>query len=51
MGITFCYTMYIMKKQGDNMKLSELVNEVNQEQELSQLDMEKKNGQDKTTKA
>ena len=37
MGITFCYTMYIMKKQGDNMKLSELVNEVNQEQELSQL--------------
>jgi hypothetical protein len=29
--------MYIMKKQGDNMKLSELVNEVNTEQELSQL--------------
>tara|TARA_B100001094_G_scaffold320643_1_gene367164 strand:- start:3281 stop:3670 length:390 start_codon:yes stop_codon:yes gene_type:complete len=26
-----------MKKQGDNMKLSELVNEVNTEQELSQL--------------
>ena len=37
MGVTFCYTMYIMKKQGDNMKLSELVNEVNTEQELSQL--------------
>jgi hypothetical protein len=29
--------MYIMKKQGDNMKLSELVNEVNTEQELTQL--------------
>jgi hypothetical protein len=29
--------MYIMKKQGDNMKLSELVNEVNTEQELLQL--------------
>ncbi len=37
MGVTFWYTMYIMKKQGDNMKLSELVNEVNTEQELSQL--------------
>jgi len=37
MRLTFCYTMYIMKKQGDNMKLSELVNEVNTEQELSQL--------------
>lgn len=37
MGVTFCYTMYIMKKQGDNMKLSELVNEVNTEQELLQL--------------
>jgi len=37
MGVTFCYTMYIMKKQGDNMKLSELVNKVNTEQELSQL--------------
>ena len=37
MGVTFCYTMYIMKKQGDNMKLSELVNEVNTERELSQL--------------
>jgi hypothetical protein len=37
MGVTFCYTMYIMKKQGDNMKLSELVNEVNTEQELTQL--------------
>ena len=37
MGVTFCYTMYIMKKQGDNMKLSELVNEGNTEQELSQL--------------
>ena len=37
MGVTFWYTMYIMKKQGDNMKLSELVNEVNTEQELTQL--------------
>jgi len=37
MGHTFCYTMYIMKNQGENMKLSELVEEVNQEQELLQL--------------
>lgn len=36
MTLTFCYTMYIMKK-GEKMKLSELVNEVNQEQELLQL--------------
>jgi hypothetical protein len=37
MGHTFCYTMYIMKNQGENMKLSELVNDVNQEQDLLQL--------------
>ena len=36
MPITFCYTMYIMKNQEikDKMKLSKLIDDVNQEQEL-----------------
>ena len=35
---TFCYTMYIMKNQEEtNMKLSELVEEVNSEQNLLEL--------------
>ena len=36
MGLTFCYTMSIMKNQGETMKLSTLVNEVNAEQEALQ---------------
>ena len=38
MTLTFCYTMYIMKNQEEtNMKLSELVEEINSEQQLLEL--------------